>query len=508
MKAVLWCAWLVCLVLLRVPDVPAAQSMLRVHVVPIVNQGRFLETLLARFAEKEGITFEVHAQHGRKAVAAVHDGTTDLIITHADFQGVAQLVQKGRLTAGQVVFANPIALLAPLTDPAGVGTARSPEEALSRIAAAKICLVPNTLEHLQQFHPAEYPAGCPDAADGTGFAAVLVAVSRGSYAWWGLHPFLMTEQPLKPVILPDPRVLRPLMAWAVAGPQALLAQRAIEALRSAGDQQRVAAFRFPKFPEQQAWWPYAALDRLAALRARGRLVVAVKNAGARAADEHRDPAHVAKREFELRLAAALAARLVGDPAKVELRMMRKPARLPAVAGGAVDLGIAMLRPTGKSRMYADFSRPYFEDGLAVMHRAEQPLDSAASLSGRRILSLARDAMGQDDERAQLATVMGAPFQTIPVANFREAAASIEAGDADGLVSQAANIDAFIARHGSALVRSPIIAGSEYAVAIPKDNPALRDIVDQEIERLQRNGELDKWKREAGLPMSMTHGARR
>jgi hypothetical protein len=47
----------------------------------------------------------------------------------------------------------------------------------------------------------------------------------------------------------------------------------------------------------------AALDRI---KARGKLVVSVKNESARRQSAHKDPAHFAKRDFEIALARAIA----------------------------------------------------------------------------------------------------------------------------------------------------------------------------------------------------------
>ena len=89
----------------------------------------------------------------------------------------------------------------------------------------------------------------------------------------------------------------------------------------------------------------AAANDAAAILARGKLIVSVKNAGANAQAEHKGPARFEKRGMELELAHAIAARLLGDPRKMEFKMMRKPQRLQAIADGTVDLGISMLRVT-------------------------------------------------------------------------------------------------------------------------------------------------------------------
>jgi putative glutamine transport system substrate-binding protein len=480
----------------------AAPRVLRIHAVPVVAQGRFLHTLLAPFATAQDISLEIASHHGREVVAAAGRGEADLIVTHADFPGAAELTAEARLGRGEIVFANPIALLAPPDDPGGARSARSPEEALAQIAQAGRCLMPNNLKHLREFQPrAGMPPTCGGAADaGSGLGAVLAAVAREAYVWWGLHPFLNAGQPLTPLLLDDPRLLRPLMAWAVAAGDTALAEAAIAYLRAPTTQAAVTGFRLPGRPDVQAWWPYAALDRLAAIRARGALVVALKNEGARAADEHRDPAHVAKRSVELRIAQALAADLTGDASRLVIRTLRKPARLPAVAGGDADLGIAMFAIGDTARRLVDFSVPYFEDGIAVMHRKEEVFPVAGSLAGRRLLVLARDALGRAEEQRSLERQLVAQVPSpTPVTSFDEAATLLENGQADALVAHAANIDAYLARRASAaLARSPLLQRTRYGVALPRDNPNLKARVDAVLSGLVESGELVGWSAEAGL----------
>ena len=47
-----------------------AAPALRIEAVPIVNQGRFLEQMLADFAADEGVTLAITARHGDQVVAA------------------------------------------------------------------------------------------------------------------------------------------------------------------------------------------------------------------------------------------------------------------------------------------------------------------------------------------------------------------------------------------------------------------------------------------------------
>ncbi len=475
----------------------AATQPLRIHTVPIVNQDHFLAAVLAKQDETAARVAEITAHHGDAVIRAAREGHADLIITHVDFAGSQQLLQQGLLNAGAVVFANPVALIGPANAPAEVARAKTIEQAHAAIRNAGGCLRENALVHLRQLHDAAL--GCSPSDDGaTGLGAVLAALGKGQYLWWGLHPFLMAEDALggrgQAFVPPDPRVLRPLMAWPVSSADSARAQRVIEALRSAEAQAAVSAFRRPGSPDRQVWWPVSALDRLRAIENRGHTIVAVKNDVARAAGSHRDPAHEAKRAFEVRLAQALARVLPGNPEALELRVLRKVQRLPAVAGGEVDLGISMFRPENGARRLTAFSRPYYRDGLSIL---QQKGHAQPALATARLLALAKD---QEDWREDLRLLGRDPNTVVTVQSVEDAARRVETGAADGFIAPRVNLRVWLdaQKQPRALQISPIVVSHEFAVALPLDNPLLKQRVDEEIERLASAGTLAQWRQEAGL----------
>jgi|LNFM01.1.fsa_nt_gb putative glutamine transport system substrate-binding protein len=241
----------------------------------------------------------------------------------------------------------------------------------------------------------------------------------------------------------------------------------------------------------------AADEVLARIRERDRLIVSVKNEGNPARAAHKDPAHFNKRDFELAIARALAAKLLGDPAKLEIKLMRKPERVPAVVDGRVDLAISMLRPSAGLREQVDFSRPYFEASSAVMQQVGGAIRTAADVGGRRIGVIARNDAGP----AQAFDDIGGgrtPEQIVEFDSFDQAAVAIEAGTVDGLLSEAVNIDVYLAGHPGRLSRSRALSHSPVAVAVPKDNPALLELVDAVIAELETSGELKKLQQAQGL----------
>jgi hypothetical protein len=246
----LWCA--------QLGAVSAAPRVLRAHVVPIVNQERFLERVLEPFASARGIRLEVTPVHGREVARAAREGRADLVIMHTRFPGRQRLLDDGVISGGDEVFANPIALLAPAQDPAGVGDASSAAEAMARIRAQGACVLENDLDGLVTLtrELAGDLACYRRERQAVGLGAVLRASQQGWYTWWGLHPFAMSGQAMRPVVWPEPALLRPLSAATVsAAPGARLAADAIAWLRGAEAREAIAAFRLAAFPAQQAFWP-------------------------------------------------------------------------------------------------------------------------------------------------------------------------------------------------------------------------------------------------------------
>jgi aspartate/glutamate/glutamine transport system substrate-binding protein len=247
----------------------------------------------------------------------------------------------------------------------------------------------------------------------------------------------------------------------------------------------------------------AADDVLARIRERDRLIVSVKNDGNPARAAHKDPAHFNKRDFELAIARAVAAKLLGDPAKLEIRLMRKPERVPAVVDGRVDLAISMLRPSAGLRAQVDFSRPYFETSSAVMQGVDGAIRTVADFGGRRIGVIARN----DAKPQQAFEEIGGgkvPAQIVEFDSFGAAAEAIMVGEIDALLSESVNIAVYLADHPAPLFRSKALSRAPVAVAVPKENPALLQLVNAVIDELEASGELVQLQQTRGLLLAPTH----
>jgi hypothetical protein len=235
-----------------------AADVLRAAVVPIVNQEHFLERVLAPWAAERGLRLEIKAVHGREVARAARAGEVDLVIMHTRFPGRERLIADHVIADSREVFANPVALLAPAHDPAGVAGAGSAAEAMSRIRAAGACVLENDLDGLVMLtrRLAGDDACYVRDPSAVGLGAVLKATRDGHYTWWGLHPFAMSDQSLRPLVWPEPDLLRPLAAAPVIGADGdALARAAIAYLRTPAARADIVAFRLTRAPTLQAWYP-------------------------------------------------------------------------------------------------------------------------------------------------------------------------------------------------------------------------------------------------------------
>lgn len=237
---------------------------------------------------------------------------------------------------------------------------------------------------------------------------------------------------------------------------------------------------------------------LDAIRARGKLSVSVKNQGPASPEMHKDPAHFQKRGFELEIVGAIARRILGDASKVELKLMPKVARIPAVVEGQVDMAVTMLAVTDERKVQVDFSEPYYEAGLALLVRPGSPIATLAQLEGKRVAVAIQTANDHGAELLQLAERSGVHLTLVRHPSFQRAAAAALAKQVDAVVAPAANIDVYLEGSRRGLVRAPGLLNHErYAIAVKKGNSELLSAINATIAELKRSGELSrlaaKWK---------------
>ncbi|MCC7410021.1 MAG: transporter substrate-binding domain-containing protein [Gammaproteobacteria bacterium] len=235
----------------------------------------------------------------------------------------------------------------------------------------------------------------------------------------------------------------------------------------------------------------AAVERI---RARGFLVVSVKKEGPRDIARHNDPAHFFKRDFELALVGAIAESLLGDASRVRLLERKRPLRLPAVVDGDADLGVSMFSVSGDRHPGIQFSIPYFEGGLAILHAANRDLKELVDLNGLSIAAMSDRSHDPGGVLERLARAQGIEVGIRHVDRFETGIDLLRAGDVAGLVAERANLDACIAQGNPDLRRSPLLTHDDFAIAVSTGKPELLEAVNRVLEHLQSSGQLEAMQR--------------
>lgn len=100
----------------------------------------------------------------------------------------------------------------------------------------------------------------------------------------------------------------------------------------------------------------------------------------------------------------------------------------------------------------------------------------------------------------ITAMAGAAPKVVLVANFGEGIEAIKDRRAAGLISEAVNIDVFLARHAGAYQRSPLLTEDRYAVGVAKGNSDLLAAVNEVLAALEAPGQLKTAASDAELPI--------
>jgi putative glutamine transport system substrate-binding protein len=242
----------------------------------------------------------------------------------------------------------------------------------------------------------------------------------------------------------------------------------------------------------------AGAGKLDEIRARGKLIVSVKNQGPASPDLHKDPAHFQKRGFELELAHAIAGKILGDPGKLELQLMPRKTRLAAVMGDNVDLAISML-PIAPDPEAVVFSRPYFASGLGIMVKTGSPIAKLEELDGKKLAAVQQTANDPEPAWRKVTAARKIRTQIVRFPSFASAAQAVADGKADALLSHDVNIDAFLDGNAGFRRLAEIVAKEPIGVAVKKGNDDLLALVNEVIDGLERAGTLAAWAKKHKLP---------
>ena len=121
-----------------------------------------------------------------------------------------------------------------------------------------------------------------------------------------------------------------------------------------------------------------------AIQRRGRLIVGVDQSTN--LFSFRDPVSGELQGFDIDIAREVARDLLGDPDKVEFRLLTSPERISALQDGTVDIVAKALTITCARAEQIAFSTVYFEASQRLLVPKDSPVQGPADLAGKRVCS--------------------------------------------------------------------------------------------------------------------------
>jgi aspartate/glutamate/glutamine transport system substrate-binding protein len=127
--------------------------------------------------------------------------------------------------------------------------------------------------------------------------------------------------------------------------------------------------------------------------------------------------------LEIDLARELARRWLGSPEAVRFRQVRSDTAYQYVADGTVDLVLAGLTHTQDADVRADFSPPYFTNGMALLTLPDTGITGLGDLEGRRVGTLewtdGREVLAASVEVSPTYASYGHFFDVVEALRLRE-----------------------------------------------------------------------------------------
>ncbi|HEV8230196.1 MAG TPA: transporter substrate-binding domain-containing protein, partial [Candidatus Limnocylindria bacterium] len=205
-----------------------------------------------------------------------------------------------------------------------------------------------------------------------------------------------------------------------------------------------------------------ARSELAAIRARGTLIVAIRMETPPAGRSLGDPAHQLKRALEAAVASLVARSLIGPNAKVEFRNAVGTATIASL--DASDVDIAMTADTPAARTRALISKPYAAGAAVLAVKDGGPVRRIEDVAGKNVaVEVSAGDLATRDAAQTFFQGRGVAVTLDSYMGLSAAIAAVDAGQAVALVGDRDGLTV-VAREKSLVLLAPVVA-RPYAIAV-------------------------------------------
>src|SRR4030081_1375913 len=190
--------------------------------------------------------------------------------------------------------------------------------------------------------------------------------------------------------------------------------------------------------------------------------------------------------FDVDIARAIAKKILGSPAKVELVQVNPDNRIPLVQNGDIDAFVATATITPARMKTIDFSNVYYRAGQSLLVKKGSPVKSYKDLDGKGVCSVQGSTPEQTIRRlVPKANVV--TFETYP-----ECLTALRGGRVDAVTTDNVILGGFEAQDPNNLdLVGGLFTFEPYGIGIRKGNASLTKAINDTLAELKKSGEYAK-----------------
>jgi polar amino acid transport system substrate-binding protein len=195
----------------------------------------------------------------------------------------------------------------------------------------------------------------------------------------------------------------------------------------------------------------------------------------------RDPGSGEMQGFDVDIAREIARDLLGDPGKVEFRLLTSSDRIRALQDGSVDIVAKTMTITCARADQIAFSTVYFEANQRLLVPKDSPIQGPADLAGKRVCSVV--------DTTSLATVARVAPTAILVAvpNWDDCLVMLQQGQADGASTDNSILAGMAVQDPNLHIVGPSLEAEPYGIGVNKSGEDLVRAVNASLDRMRRDG---------------------
>lgn len=189
--------------------------------------------------------------------------------------------------------------------------------------------------------------------------------------------------------------------------------------------------------------------------------------------------------FDIDIAKALAAEILGDENKVEFKEVTSKTRMALLNNGDIDAIVATMTITEDRKKEVDFTDVYFDAGQSLLVKKGSDIKGIDSLKGKKVLAVKGSTSSINiREKAPEA-------QVLEFENYSEAFAALKSGQGDALTTDDSILYGMVDEDPSYELVGGTFTEEPYGIAVKKGNSEFVEELNKALKSLKDSGKYDE-----------------